>query len=113
MMKMIVEYKYGTVFREVMNPPAIEWCSFKKSTSVFYSMVFDLIKDSAPGLLHKCPYFGRVDVHNMTVNVNNFLSVFSQGDYRATLSLSEGGKTDLFRLSFGIKIKSTVKSSFG
>ena len=96
-----------------MSPPPIEWCTFKKSTSVFYSMIFDLIKDSAPGLLHKCPYYGRVDIYNMTVNTNKFLSVFSQGDYRVNVNFSEGGKTDLFRLIFGLNNKSAIKSSFG
>ena len=96
-----------------MSQPIIEWCSFKKSTSVFYTMVIDLIKDTAPGLLHKCPYFGQVEVKNLTFNVNNFLSVFSQGDYRIVASFSEGGKSYLFKLIVGVNIKSAIKSSFG
>ncbi|CAO1330774.1 unnamed protein product [Diamesa tonsa] len=113
MIKIMLEYKYGTIFREVLSPPAIEWCSYKQGSNVFYTMVVDLIKDSAPGLIHKCPYFGQVVVQNMTFNVNKFLTVFSQGDYRVTIRFSEGSKTDLFRLIFGINNKSAVKSSFG
>ena len=69
-----------------MNPPAIEWCTFQKSSNVFFSMIVDLVKDSVPNLIHSCPYVGRIDVFNLTLNVNNFLSVFSQGDYRVTVS---------------------------
>lgn len=96
-----------------MSPPAVQWCGFKKSSSVFYSMLADLIKESAPGLLHKCPYYGRVDVQNMTINVSKVLSVFNQGDYRVSVVLSEGGKTELFRLVLGLKINSAIESSFG
>ena len=49
-LKAVVEYKYGTVFREgnqiielcvmisVMSPPRIDWCSFNKGSSGFYTM---------------------------------------------------------------------------
>ena len=95
-----------------MNPDAIEWCSFKKGASVLYTMVVDLLEDSAPELMHKCPYFGRIEVYNMTINVNKFLSVFSQGDYKAIVSYSVG-KTDFLRFIFGVNVKSGIKSSFG
>ena len=48
----------------------------------------------------------------MTLNANNFLSVFSQGDYRVNVYFSED-KTDLFSLIIGFNIKSPIKSSFG
>ena len=96
-----------------MSPTPIEWCSFTKGTDVLYSMLVDLIKESAPGLLHKCPYVGRVDVKNMTLNVSKFLSVFNQGDYRVNVHYTEVGKNYLFRLIFGINNKSAIKSSFG
>ena len=96
-----------------MSPTPIEWCSFKKGTNVLYSMLVDLIKETAPGLIHKCPYVGRVDVKNMTLNVSEFLSVFNQGDYRISVFYTELGKNDLFRLIFGLNNKSDIKSSFG
>ncbi|CAO1332432.1 unnamed protein product [Diamesa hyperborea] len=109
---MKVEYKYGTVFREVISPPPIEWCSFQQNSNVFFSMIVDLVKDSAPSLIHSCPYYGRIDVYNLTINVNNFLSVFSQGDYRVTVAFLDN-KIDMFKLVFGINNKSAIKSSFG
>ncbi|CAO1363775.1 unnamed protein product [Diamesa serratosioi] len=107
-----VEYKYGTVFRDVMNPPSIEWCTFQKNSNVVFSMIVDLIKDSAPSLIHDCPYFGQVNVHNLTLNVNKFLSLFNQGDYRVTVDFKDFNE-DLFRLVLGLNNKSPIKSSFG
>lgn len=75
-------------------------------------MIVDLVKDTAPSLIHECPYVGRIDIRNMTLNVNNFLSVFSQGDYRATVKFLDHNQ-DLFELIFGINNKSPIKSSFG
>ena len=75
--------------------------------------MMDLIKESAPILLEKCPFSGQVEVKNLTFNVNNFLSVFSQGDYRIVVSFSEGGKSYLFKLIVGVNVKSDIKSSFG
>lgn len=95
-----------------MSPPPIEWCSFQKSSNVFFSMIVDLVKDTAPELIHSCPYYGRIDIYNMTINVNNFLSLFSQGDYRVTVSFFDD-KDELFRMVFGINNKSDIKSSFG
>ena len=95
-----------------MNPPQIEWCNFKKSSNLLFSMIIDLIKDSASELLQECPYFGRFEIRNMTLNVNKFLSVFSQGDYRVNVYFAED-KTDILKLIFNINVKSPIKSSFG
>lgn len=87
--KIIVKIVVCCFINSVISPSAIEWCSFRKETSVLYSMVVDLIKYSAPGLFHECPYF--------------------QGDYKAIVSFSENGKTDLLKFIFGVTINQLLK----
>ena len=57
-LKFSVDYKYGTVFRPILTPPRIEWCSFisGNSNNILMNTIVDMTKDSAPGLSHKCPY---------------------------------------------------------
>lgn len=57
-LKYSVDYKYGAFFHPVMEPPALEWCSFYNGNSknVLFNVVLDMVRDSVPGLIHKCPY---------------------------------------------------------
>lgn len=45
-----LEYKYGTIYRTVMNPQEIDWCSFMngKTQNLFYKVSVDIIVKSAP-----------------------------------------------------------------
>lgn len=57
-LKYSVDFKYGAVFRPVLDPPAIEWCSFivGSSNNVLFSVILDMIRESSPQLIHKCLY---------------------------------------------------------
>lgn len=61
-MKLTAAYKYGQIFREIVNLPAIEWCNqmegFGKNPAM--NMAIDLVKASIPNLFHKCPYEVRL-----------------------------------------------------
>lgn len=56
--KLNIAYKYGQIFREVVNVPAIEWCNQMEGlgSNPAMNMAVDLIKESVPQLFHKCPY---------------------------------------------------------
>lgn len=60
----VIYYRYGTIFREVINPPTFEWCSSVESLSanVYLKPIHDLLKDTAPQIFQKCPY--KVSSHN-------------------------------------------------
>lgn len=57
-MKIDVHYKYGTVFRNVVNVAPVEWCNQMEGhgTNLFVNMGVDLIRESVPYLFQKCPY---------------------------------------------------------
>jgi hypothetical protein len=56
--KFLVSYRYGTIFREVVNVPPIEWCGLMdgKESNPFAKMIVDISVGSAPALFHPCPY---------------------------------------------------------
>ena len=61
-LKYSIDFKYGAVFRNIINPPVLEWCAFYKENSknVLLNTLLDMIRDSTPGLLHNCPYQVRM-----------------------------------------------------
>lgn len=55
-------YRYGTIFREVINSPMVDICSIvtPSFTNIWVKMVRDLIYDTTPGSMHECPYSVRM-----------------------------------------------------
>lgn len=64
--KFLVSYRYGTIFREAVNIPPIEWCDMmdKPISNPFVKMMVDAVKGTAPHLFHACPY-------NVSLSFNN------------------------------------------
>lgn len=57
-LKARVFYKYGTIYREVMHTPLMNWCDMPLSQTS-NPMIKQLIKfanDIDPNLVHSCPY---------------------------------------------------------
>lgn len=55
--KTSVEYKYGTIYREILKS-RVEWCDFNDEVdrNPFFSNMKEVLQESAPALFHKCPY---------------------------------------------------------
>ena len=70
-LKYSVDFKYGSVFHTVMDPPVIEWCSFYngKANNVLFNVILDMVQDSVPGFIHSCPY--KV-VHSIPIKIHIF-----------------------------------------
>lgn len=57
-------YKYGTIYREVLHTPVIDWCRFmsenddpsKIIVKSPLALLYAVIRDSVPSIIHKCPY---------------------------------------------------------
>lgn len=55
-------YKYGTIYREVIHTPRVEWCPVMKDyvqpklINTPLNMMLLMINSSFPTLLHECPY---------------------------------------------------------
>lgn len=51
-------YKYGNIYREVLNIPRYNFCRLTMdfSNNILLSMILKLGRESAPGAIHLCPY---------------------------------------------------------
>lgn len=97
-------YKYGTIYREVIHTPRVEWCKLMKegllATENTNSHVLSdpAGEDSTPEVVHECPYTVRclskllnlkqikllqgMLYKNCTANVNAAKSLFPRGEYK-------------------------------
>lgn len=74
--KFSIDYKYGSVFRPIMNPPVFEWCSVisTNSSQLVLKVVIDMIEESVPKLIHKCPYQVIKQTNTFIKSFNNLNS---------------------------------------
>lgn len=56
--QLVVFYRYGTIFREVIKGPKLEWCSALKNmkNNAFVMLFYDLLYEKAPQAFQDCPY---------------------------------------------------------
>jgi len=110
-----LEFKYGTVYREVIRLPKIVWCYMMNSDSFankILSQLIDIIRETAPQVLHKCPYRDFI-VNNMTLQIDSLKSIFPTGDYKFVAIVSNKEDDNIFTLSVLLSISSKEKDTFG
>jgi len=113
--QIILYYRYGLIYREVINTKKQEWCDLMdgKSTHVYFSHAIAIVKGNAPGLFHKCPYDSDVDVKNITVDDNKSFDIFPEGFYKTSLLFFHKGNKPAFSLNITSQVKSPLKESLG
>jgi len=114
--QVILNYRYGLIYREVINSKKQEWCDLmdEKSKNVYIAHGISQIKASAPGLFHKCPYvMGDVDIQNLTVDDTKQSDIFPEGFYKTSLKVFHKGSEPIFALNLTSHIKSPIKESMG
>lgn len=57
----IENYRYGNIYREVINTHKMDYCSIMENadSNPFFSSVMKEVKESAGYMFHKCPYGGE------------------------------------------------------
>lgn len=112
-----VNYRYGTIYRQVLDTHPIEWCEQMDGTNAhpLLSLIIEISKESAQELYHKCPYFGDVDVMNATIDRSKNLgkaTMFPEGTYLGELIFIKDS-IQIFKMTLSFEIKSALKESFG
>ncbi|CAO1324870.1 unnamed protein product [Diamesa serratosioi] len=107
-------YRYGTVYKQIIRTPRVEWCSFMDGNdqNIMMRMVVDLIRDSAPALLKKCPYSGDYKISNLTFNTDRFQSIFPSGNYKMELWMYDDIDDHISKILFNTNVKSVLIESF-
>ncbi|KAG5671063.1 hypothetical protein PVAND_001278 [Polypedilum vanderplanki] len=110
-----VLYKYGTIYREVINVPRTFVCEITKiiKTNTLWRGIYEAAEIVMPNAIHECPYYDFYAA-NITLNDLPVISHFPHGDYKAFVYLydSYNGES-LVNLTFALSIRSIIKESFG
>lgn len=114
---LIIYYRYGTIFRQIIEIKKHEICStfFGDDVNPLIKLVVQMIKSKAPNSIHKCPYTGDWNLRNFTLDLelmDRATMLFSQGIYRADISFYLNDK-NTFNFTGMAEIKSPLKESFG
>ena len=90
-----------------------EMCSVFNGTSHNYAInvLISTVKDSMP-YLHACPYFGKVELTNITCDSSKFPSIFPSGTYRSRVRFYDDTDSNILSLTIYMTCKSAIKTSF-
>ena len=115
--KGMVFYRYGTIFRQIIDLKTQEICSMLEGVDVNPLIKFlnDELMRKFPKLVHKCPYSGDVDLRNYTSDmefVDRATMLLPQGTYRFDFSYFFNNSYT-FNLTGVAEVKSPLKESFG
>lgn len=115
--RMIIYYRYGTIFRQVLDINDFDFCNLfdKPNINPLMKLVIDMMRNRVPKVFHKCPYVGEWDLKNYTV-VLEFLDhtsmLFPQGIYKVDTLIIFNGSI-IHKTITTIEAKSPLKESFG
>ncbi|KAL7050972.1 hypothetical protein ACKWTF_004280 [Chironomus riparius] len=110
-------YRYGTIFREAINTPKVDWCDVigGATTNPMVNLLMNLIKDSAPNFLRSCPFTGSIDIKNFTMNfelLDKSTMMLPEGIYKIeTVFYWNDTRTINYTIIF--ETKSPLKEIFG
>lgn len=115
--QLVANFRYGNIYREIIDTKQINWCQTMEGadTNPFFKLVMDIIRQSIPGLFHKCPYEGTMEFYNITIDdeIAMKTSIFPEGQYKYNVTIYEKSNKLLLMLVVFTEVKSPVKNSFG
>lgn len=112
--QMVLFYRYGNVYREVIDTKKREWCSIMEglTTHLFFMQIIRQIKDSAAAVLHKCPYVDDLDIKNLTLHDGKTFDLYPEGIYKFSW-INYNRTTTTWRFNVSLQIRSLLKESMG
>lgn len=101
----IVHYKYGNVFRDVLHSPKFNWCHVMKSktSNILLTQMIEVFHENFPEFIHECPYsvsrffyqtknkvqtLQDLITFNTTMEMGRVLSYFATGDYKVKIFIN-------------------------
>lgn len=114
----ILSYRYGLIFRPVIDTKIQDWCAIVKGgqTSPYIKLLLDTLKDTTgPKAIHECPYEGEFEALNVTLNYDRVdpTAIFPEGTYRITIIVYRGNKIEAWRMEADEEVKSPIRETFG
>lgn len=109
-----MSFKYGTIYRQVITSPSLEWCQFMKTdmSHKLHAQLIKLLRAADPNLVRPCPY-NEYQTKNFTFNSKVMLSVFPTGDYKMIFWLTGKFNESLANVTVIASFKSSNRDTFG
>ena len=113
--QLILFYRYGNIYREVIDTKKIELCSVMDGLSghLFLMQTFEQIKALAGDALHKCPYDRDIDIKNLTLDQAKAFGLFPEGIYKFSIVTNTRISDMAWRFNMTFHNKSPLKESMG
>ncbi|KAL7012334.1 hypothetical protein ACKWTF_014783 [Chironomus riparius] len=113
---LILFYRYGNIYREVINTKVIEWCTIMDGIAnhLFLMQVIDFVKQYSGNTMRKCPYETDVELTNVTFDETKAYDIFPEGTYKFSwMTMNKKSHEFLWSLNTSLFIKSPYKESWG
>lgn len=85
-LRLIANFRYGNIYREIVDTKIVDFCGAMSGTEFnpFLKMSIEIISQSIPNLFHKCPYVGKNEFYNITIDneISRKWSIFPNGQYK-------------------------------
>ncbi|KAG5671043.1 hypothetical protein PVAND_001261 [Polypedilum vanderplanki] len=110
-----VLYKYGTIYRQIINVPKTNICELTKiiKTNTLWRGIYDAAQKVMPGVIHECPYNEYV-AKDISLNDLPIVSHFPQGDYTVIAYVYDSSDSEyMVNVSLVLTVHSPIRDSFG
>lgn len=107
-------YRYGTIMRQVLQTPNIEWCEVMRASALnpLYAEIMKIVKRTDSKLVHECPY-NEFIMENKIPDLTSLPSIFSDGYYKFLVNATDSENKMIFSIESIIEWISSEKNSFG
>jgi hypothetical protein len=106
-------FRYTTISRPIYPKITFDFCAVMRGDGVvekFTLFLISFFRDSIPQLFHKCPFYGRMNLPNITLNVKSLPmdKLLPTGIYKAFIATIHN-KTRTFEMEIQVEIASKLE----
>ncbi|CRK93535.1 CLUMA_CG007068, isoform A [Clunio marinus] len=110
--KLLFEYRYGNIYREIVKSPKFNWCSIVDNTNPIVKFFYKTLRLSGENLVTKCP-INELDSKNVVISTDAFPDIFPRGYYRATVEHLDKNNESFLNITAIVSLRSSDTTTFG
>lgn len=114
-MEIVFQYKYGTIYRDVLHVKRFDWCDAmnrRSAQNLVTKFIVDLAEENVPAMIHRCPY-NQIIVDKVSMKTVSVGSIFPSVDYKFLAYLRDSNDDLLGTALLIASFNSTIKENFG
>ncbi|CAO1336831.1 unnamed protein product [Diamesa serratosioi] len=88
---LIMYKKSGNGYRRLLKTPLLDFCDIIKNNKVnpIVKQALNVLRDSYPNLLKKCPWTGSIEIYNLTSQAQQHFPIFPFGTFKVVWWLAD------------------------